>query len=175
VPDGDHTRVIALQLGRDNPSLQPGPVVTREGRVIAQHDGFARYTVGQRRGLPGGASRAQYVVAIRPADRAVVVGDRDALLTSTVVAREVNWLADGSPRHGDRVAVQVRHRGATAVASVRRVDGVGPRGPLELELALHTPLAAVTPGQSVVLYDEERVLGGGVIECALPVGESAGT
>ncbi len=175
VPDGDHARVIAQQLGEDAPALQPGPVVTREGRVLAQHNGFARYTVGQRRGLPGGSSRALYVVAIRPADRAVVVGDQDALLARSVVAREINWLVDAPPRLGHRVGVQVRHRGTVAMGEVRRVDGVGPRGPLEMELALHAPLTAVTPGQSVVLYDDDRVLGGGVIESAPSAGESSGT
>ena len=136
---------------------------------------FARYTIGQRRGLPGGSSRALYVVAIRPADRAVVVGDQDALLARSVIAREINWLVDSPPRLGDRVGVQVRHRGSVAMGEVRRVDGVGPRGPLEMELALHAPLTAVTPGQSVVLYDDDRVLGGGVIESAPSAGESSGT
>ncbi len=174
VPDGDHTHIIAQQLGQDTPALQPGPVVTREGRVLAQHNGFARYTIGQRRGLPGGSPQAQYVVAIRPSDRAVVVGEKDDLLCSTVVAREVNWLVDGAPRCGDRVGVQVRHRGSVAIADVSRVDGVGPRGPVEIEFSLRSPLAAVTPGQSVVLYDDDQVLGGGVIESAQSVGERPG-
>ena len=98
-----------------------------------------------------------YVVEIRPADRAVVIGPREALLGRGVVAREVNWLV-APPGVGARVEVQVRHRGAPAAAELVRVDGA------EVELALDEPVAAITPGQSLVLYDGDRVLGGGLIE-----------
>jgi tRNA-specific 2-thiouridylase len=157
VPDGDHTKVIARTLGRDAPALARGPIVTVEGRVIGEHQGYARYTIGQRRGLPGGHRTPLYVVAIRPADRAVVVGPREALLGRGVVAREINWLG-AAPAVGDPLDVQVRHRAAPARAHVIRLDGH------EIELALDEPVAAITPGQSLVLYDGTRVLGGGVIE-----------
>ena len=157
VPDGDHTKVIARTLGRDAPALARGPIVTVEGRVIGEHQGYARYTIGQRRGLPGGHRTPLYVVAIRPADRAVVVGPREALLGRGVVAREINWLG-AAPAVGDPLDVQVRHRAAPARAHVIRLDGH------EIELALDEPVAAITPGQSLVLYDGARVLGGGVIE-----------
>jgi tRNA-uridine 2-sulfurtransferase len=166
VPDGDHARVIAEQLGADAAALQPGPVVTRDGTVIGQHTGFARFTIGQRRGLPGGAAEARYVVAIHPDERTVVVGSRHDLLAHGAVAREINWLGEASPAVGDRVAVQVRHRGAVVLAEIRRADGTGARGPLEVELAFTAPLEAVTPGQSIALYDGDRLLGGGVIERA---------
>jgi tRNA-specific 2-thiouridylase len=110
-----------------------------------------------------------YVVAIRPAERAVVIGPRAELLGSGVIAREMNWLVDDAPRVGDRVQVQVRHRAAPARAEIVRLDGD------EIELALDEPVAAITPGQSLVVYDGERVLGGGFIEgsrgarIALPV------
>jgi tRNA-specific 2-thiouridylase len=159
VPDGDHARVIARHLGDDAPSLSPGPVLTVDGRVVGEHRGFARYTVGQRRGLPGGAAEPMYVVEIRPADRAVVIGPRAALLGRGVVAREVNWLIDPIPL-GSRVQVRVRHRAAPADAELVRIEGD------EIELALDEPVAAITPGQSLALYDGERLLGGGVIESA---------
>jgi tRNA-specific 2-thiouridylase len=157
VPDGDHAKVIARRLGRDTPSLARGPVVLLDGTVVGEHDGYARYTIGQRRGVPGGFAEAMYVVAIRPAERAVVIGPRAALLGRGVVAREVNWLVDPVPV-GSRVQVQVRHRAHPARAEVVRLDGD------EVELALDEPVSAITPGQSLVLYDEERVLGGGFIE-----------
>jgi tRNA-uridine 2-sulfurtransferase len=160
VPDGDHVKVIRRVLGADDPSLARGPIVTADGRVVGEHGGFARFTIGQRRGLPGGHGEPMYVVAIRPADRAVVIGPREALLGRGVVAREVNWLVD-PPDVGATVEVQVRHRARPARAEIVRLDGG------EIELALDEPVSAITPGQSLVLYDGERVLGGGVIERAM--------
>ncbi len=158
VPDGDHTKIIARKLGNDAPALSRGPIVTVDGRAVGEHEGFARYTIGQRRGVPGGFAEPMYVVAIRAADRTVVIGPRDALLGRGVIAREINWLVDSPPSIGDRVTVQVRHRARPAAAELVRVDGA------EIELALDEAVAAITPGQSLVLYDGERVLGGAIIE-----------
>jgi tRNA-specific 2-thiouridylase len=157
VPDGDHAKVIARKLGANSPSLSRGPVMLVDGRVVGEHDGYARFTIGQRRGVPGGFAEPMYVVAIRPADRAVVIGPREALLGRGVVAREMNWLVDPLPL-GSRVSVQVRHRAPAVPAEIVRLDGE------EIELALEAPVSAITPGQSLVLYDGERVLGGGFIE-----------
>ncbi|AHG90428.1 tRNA-specific 2-thiouridylase mnmA [Gemmatirosa kalamazoonensis] len=165
VPDGDHTKIIRQRLGADAPALARGPLVLSDGRTVGVHDGYARFTIGQRRGLPGGFAEPMYVVDIRPAERAVVIGPRDELLGRGVVARGVNWLVD-APAVGARVDVQVRHRARPARAELVRVDGD------EIELALDEPVAAITPGQSLVLYDGDRVLGGGIIEAArrgLPV------
>lgn len=159
VPDGDHTKIIRQRLGADAPSLARGPVVLTDGRVVGEHDGHARFTIGQRRGLPGGFSEPMFVVAIRPERREVVIGPREALLGHGVVAREMNWLVD-PPAVGDRVEVQVRHRAPAARAEIVRLEGG------EIELALDEPVAAITPGQSLVLYDGARVLGGGYIERA---------
>jgi len=165
VPDGDHTRIIARQLGEDAPALSRGPIVRRDGTVVGEHDGFARYTVGQRRGLPGGFAEAMFVVEIEPESRTVVIGPREELLGRGVVAREVNWLVD-APALGTEVSVQIRHRSRPAAGVLVRRDGD------EVELALDEPVSAISPGQSMVLYDGDRVLGGGVIERgrrALPV------
>ncbi|MGH7713840.1 MAG: aminomethyltransferase beta-barrel domain-containing protein, partial [Gemmatimonadaceae bacterium] len=157
VPDGDHVTVIARRLGTGAPALAVGPIVLSDGRAVGEHRGYARFTIGQRRGLPGGFAEPMYVVAIRPADRAVVIGPRGELLGHGVVAREVNWLGE-EPALGACVEVQVRHRAQPVAAEVVRADGC------EIELALEEPVAAITPGQSLVLYNGERVLGGGVIE-----------
>jgi len=165
VPDGDHTKIIRQRLGSDAPSLTPGPFVLSNGAAVGMHDGFARFTIGQRRGLPGGFREPMFVVAIRPDDRAVVIGPREELLGRGVVARAVNWLVH-PPAVGARIGVQVRHRAPAAAAEIVRLDGK------EIELALDEPVAAITPGQSLVMYDGERVLGGGFIERArrgLPV------
>jgi tRNA-specific 2-thiouridylase len=157
VPDGDHVRVIAEHLGADAPALQRGPVRLASGEVIAEHDGFARFTIGQRKGLPGGFAEPMFVVEIVPDERAVVIGPRDALLGRGLEARELNWLYD-APSVGDQVQVQVRNRAKPSPATVVRRDGTS------IELALDEPIQAISPGQSMVLYDGPVVLGGGVIE-----------
>jgi tRNA-specific 2-thiouridylase len=157
VPDGDHVRVLREHLGTDAPALSRGPVRLASGEVVGEHDGFARFTIGQRKGLPGGFAEPMFVVEIVPAERAVVIGPREALLGRGVEARELNWLVD-PPSLGAVVQVQVRSRARAAAATVVRVDDSS------IELALEEGVAAISPGQSLVIYDGDVVLGGGVIE-----------
>jgi tRNA-specific 2-thiouridylase len=157
VPDDDYVAVLEQRLPAGAPALSPGPLVTTTGEVIGEHEGFARFTIGQRRGLPGGAAQARYVVAIRPATREVVVGGLAELAGWTVSLEELNWLAEPLEQ-GDSCQVQIRYR-ARAVPA--RVESVAPG---QISLTLLEPVRAVTPGQSGVLYGaNERVLGGGVI------------
>jgi tRNA-specific 2-thiouridylase len=158
VPDDNYLGVLQRHLPADAPALSPGPLTTIAGEVIGQHEGFARYTIGQRRGLPGGYAEPMYVVAIRPEQREVVIGPAAALEGLRLALAEVNWLA--SPLTvGDRCGVQIRYRSWAIPATVtaRTDDGV--------RLRLDTPARAITPGQSGVLYGPgNQVLGGGIIE-----------
>jgi tRNA-specific 2-thiouridylase len=157
VPDDNYVSVLQRHLPADAPALVPGPLVTTSGEVIGEHPGFGRYTIGQRKGVPGGAGVPRYVVAIHPETREVVVGGAEELAGHRVELDEVNWLADPL-QTGDRCEVQVRYRARSAPATV--IEQQADR----LILALETPVRAITPGQSGVLYDESgRVLGGGVI------------
>src|SRR5437762_2383674 len=141
----------------DAPALAPGPLVTTRGEVIGEHEGFARYTVGQRRGLPGGSAEPLYVVAIRPATREVVVGRGAELFGHDLSLEEVNWLADPLGP-GDAVWVQCRYR-ARAVPGTIAAQANG-----RIALRLAEPVRAIAPGQPGVLYDaSDRLLGGGVI------------
>ena len=157
VPDGDYAAVLEHHLGADAPALSRGPFVTTAGEVIGEHDGFARYTVGQRRGLPGGSGVPMFVVAIRPGDRAVIIGTRDELLGSTITARGLNWLAD-APVEGTRVTVRIRHRAPLAAGVVMRCTEN------EIEISLAQPVSSIAPGQSLAIYDGEQLIGGGLIE-----------
>ncbi len=84
MPDDDYVEVLERHLPADAPALRPGPLVTTNGEVVGEHQGFARYTIGQRRGLPGGFPEPLYVVAIRPESREVVLGTADQLVGHTV-------------------------------------------------------------------------------------------
>lgn len=157
VPDGDYVAVLERRLPPGDPALAPGPIVTVDGEVIGEHAGFARYTIGQRRGLPGGSRRPLYVVALRPERREVVVGGLEDLAGHRVVLDELNWLSDPLAA-GDTCSVQIRYRSRALPATVLAADGH------RLELALQEPGRAITPGQSGVLYgSRDEVLGGGVI------------
>lgn len=159
VPDGDYMKILRSRLAGDSPALTHGPILTTDGQCVGEHQGFAGYTIGQRRGLPGGFRIPMYVVGIRPAERAVVIGPREDLLGRGVIAKEVNWLSD-EPPVGSTVSVRVRHRAPLARGELIRSERD------EIEIALDEPVSAITPGQSIVLYDGDRVLGGGFIEAA---------
>jgi len=156
VPDGDYVAVLQDHLPADAPALQPGPFVTTAGEVIGEHRGFARFTVGQRRGLPGGRSAPLHVLAIRPGTREVVVGSASELDCWSLALEQVNWLCEPLGA-GERCEVQVRHRAEAVKAEV--VAAAADR----LSLRLLEPARAVAPGQSGVLYRGDMVLGGGII------------
>jgi tRNA-specific 2-thiouridylase len=157
VPDDDYVGVLEQHLPADAPALSPGPLVSTSGELLGVHEGFARYTIGQRKRLPGGATGPRYVVAIRPESREVVVGGAEDLMGHRAVLGELNWLAEPLAE-GDECAVQVRYRSRAVPATVLAA------GSDQMELALATPVRAITPGQSGVLYAADgQVLGGGVI------------
>jgi tRNA-specific 2-thiouridylase len=157
VPDDDYAAVLEQHLPADAPALSPGPLVTTGGERIGDHRGYARYTIGQRRGLPGGAANARYVVAIRPETREVVIGSAADLEGHRVRLEELNWLADPLDV-GDTCEVQLRYRARSVPATVLA------RADQAIDLVLAIPVRAIAPGQSGVLYGvDEQVLGGGVI------------
>jgi tRNA-specific 2-thiouridylase len=104
-----------------------------------------------------------FVVAIRAEDRAVVIGPREELLGRGVIARGVTWLVQPEPEVGACIGVRVRHRAKIVPAEIVRIDGG------EVEVALDEPVSAIAPGQSLVMYDGEKVLGGGFIEASKSV------
>lgn len=157
VPTGDYRDLLRDRMGT-HPALDPGTIVTRGGEVLGEHRGYAGFTVGQRRGLGGGFSEALFVLEIRPDTREVVVGTRDELLQDEVVVGELNWL-DAPPEVGDSLQVQLRHRSPAVAATIEDVADV-------VTLGLREPRAAVTPGQSAVLFDGGRLRGGGRIVAA---------
>jgi tRNA-uridine 2-sulfurtransferase len=156
VPTGDYAEFLGQRLGGDHAALQPGPLVTQSGAVVGEHGGYARYTVGQRKGLGGGHGRALFVLGVHPESNEVVVGSHAELFRTDVELGDLNWLQT-PPQPGEVVKAQLRHRSRAADATVVSVatDCVA--------LQLVEPQRAVTPGQSGVLYRGDELIGGGRI------------
>ena len=158
VPGGDYARVVErLRPG----ALEPGEIVDTAGRVLGRHDGIINYTVGQRRGLGiGGTAEPLYVVRLEPESHRVVVGPGTALGRDAFTIRDVNWLGSGAAMPGDGVRATVRIRNTFDPVPAT----VAPLAEGRAAVTLDEPVRGVSPGQACVLYDRERVLGGGWIE-----------
>ena len=155
VPDGDYAAFIE----RTTTDLDGGgAIVNRSGDVLGHHRGVHRFTVGQRKGLGIAAPEPMYVLQLRPAEKTVVVGPRPELERTMLTASHVNWIAGAPPVGPARVAAQIRHRHQPASGTVRALDDH--RASMEFD----GPVMAITPGQAVVFYDGDVVLGGGWIE-----------
>ncbi len=154
VADDDYAGFVERQA--DGP-VRPGPIVDRRGRELGRHAGVHRFTVGQRRGLGLSANRPLYVVAVQPESGTVVVGEEEELLSTRLVAREVNWLSVAEPASDIRGRVRIRYRHTEATATVHPL----PAG--RAEVTFDAPQRAITPGQAAVFYDGDEVLGGGWI------------
>jgi tRNA-uridine 2-sulfurtransferase len=155
VPHGSYTRLVA-RLRPD--AATPGDIVDRDGRTLGRHPGIAHFTVGQRKGLGIAAAEPLHVLAIEPESRRIVVGPRAALVEIRVSIGELNWLAGDPPAvGGTRVQVKLRSSHPPVSATLY------PSGAGEAELVLDAGAQGVAPGQAAVLYDGERVLGGGWI------------
>lgn len=156
VPSNDYTDFLSDRLGEEHPALNAGAMVTPEGQVVGEHGGYARYTVGQRKGLGGGFGRRLYVLGVDPGRNEVVVGDETRLEQEHVTLGDTNWLA-ATPEAGERVHVRIRHLGRLVPATVETVNDA------ETRLTLDTPQRAITPGQSGAVYRGEVLAGGGRI------------
>ncbi|MBI3412347.1 MAG: tRNA 2-thiouridine(34) synthase MnmA [Planctomycetes bacterium] len=157
VPDQDHAAFIRKR----RPELTTaGNIVDTSGKVLGPHDGFEKFTIGQRKGLGFGSASRRYVLDIVPETHEVVIGDKEELLAAGLQASRVNWLID-RPTTGFRCEAKIRYRhtAAPALVEVNGDDGAVVR--------FAEPQSAITPGQAVVFYDGDRVLGGGWIEEAL--------
>ena len=153
---------IGMFLAERFAGMGPGRMVDRLGHDVGIHRGIVHYTIGQRARLSAGRGELLYVLAIDPAENLVVVGPKEALLSPGLEAGEVNLLVDDIPAAA-HAKIRYAHRPAPC-----RVEA----GPDSLRVAFDEPQEAVTPGQSVVLYREGFVLGGGTIRRALDGGES---
>jgi tRNA-specific 2-thiouridylase len=153
IPDNDYAGFLERYRGKQQTA---GDIVDTTGTVLGQHEGYERYTVGQRKGLGLAFGEPRYVVRLEPETRRVVIGKREELGCHTLEGDRFNWLIDGVPSRF-RCEVQIRygHRAAPAEVEVTAEDRV--------KVTFDEPQFAAAPGQAVVLYAGDRVLGGGWI------------
>ena len=154
VPDGDYAGFIARYTGHGCPT---GDFVDESGQVLGRHKGIVHYTVGQRKGLGIAADAPLYVKRIDAQENRVVLSGSDALFSRELTANDFNWIACDTPPRELRATARVRYHQREQAATVT----VLPDG--RVHLVFDEPQRAITPGQAVVLYDGDTVLGGGTI------------
>ncbi len=160
IPGDDYREFLRKYVPEQYQSVSRGYFVTRDGEVVGEHPGFFHFTIGQRRGLRLAMGYPVYVLEIRPESNEVVVGPKEALIRSETLVGRVNWVSIAPPEKPLEALVKIRyrHRGLRAV--------LNPLSHRKVFIKFIDVSEAVTPGQSAVFYDGERVLGGGIIEGA---------
>ena len=156
VPDGDYAGFIEGHCGA-GAAFEPGEIVNREGRVLGEHAGLIRYTIGQRKGIGVAAREPLYVLGKDASANRLVVGFKDELLSSGVVACDVNLISGGVLEGPRKVQVKTHYRQRPVLATAEQT------GPDELTVTFEEPQRAAAPGQAAVLYEGDVVLGGGTI------------
>ena len=156
IPDNDYRVFIARRI-----SLESGEIVDTGGKVLGRHGGLARYTVGQRRDLGLTSSERLYVLRLDAANNRLVVGTPDQLLSNRLFASKLNWVSGEAPVEPINVTAKVRYRSPEVTAKLHLNDGVA-------EVNFQQPQRAIAPGQAIVFYQRDTVLGGGIIEAPGP-------
>jgi tRNA-uridine 2-sulfurtransferase len=158
VPDNDYAKLVER---RSPDTVRPGDIVDKDGKVVGQHPGHQHFTIGQRRGVGVALGYPIYVTSLNPQDNTVTVGGKKDLLATGLTASQTNWLIDDVPSDWRACGVKVRYNSEPTPGQVRST------GPDTLDVRFDQPVSAVTPGQAVVCYDGDRVLGGGWIDRAI--------
>ena len=155
IPENDYRSFVENKKGRG--VNKPGNITDNDGQILGEHAGFFRYTIGQRQGLGIASSRPWYVKEIRPQTNEVVVARKDALYSTRVEADEFKWIGEMPPTKVMKTKAQIRYRHRPALGQLEVVSSD------KVKFIFDEPQWAVTPGQALVCYEGERVLGGGWI------------
>lgn len=156
IPDGDYAGFIRRHTGKET---EPGDFVDREGRVLGRHEGVICYTLGQRRGIGVSSANGRlYVTNISPADNKITLSGPEDLMATTLEAIDLNFIPFDRLDKPIRVQAKTRYRQPAQPAVAEQI------GPDRLRVTFDQPQRAMTPGQAVVLYDGDVVLGGGTID-----------
>src|SRR5213082_2326421 len=155
VPGNDYKAFLRSHLGENK--FHRGKIYDVDGNFVAEHEGIELFTIGQRKGLPGGSARPRYVVDLYPETNCVIVGDMDDLVVDEFEVDRINWIVPKNATEDIDLTVKIRynHPGTSATVTPLKHN--------RARIHLHEPQRAVTPGQAAVLYDGDLVIGGGWI------------
>lgn len=155
IPNNDYADFLKDLLPQ---ASEPGPILDEHGSILGRHRGIINYTIGQRKRLGIAAGEPQYVIAIEPERNAVIVGRRERALGDELIAINVNWSAIDRPTEAITARAKIRYRHPEAEVTITPVDKDS------VYVKFKEPQLAITPGQSIVFYDGNKVLGGGTIK-----------
>ncbi len=158
VPDNNYRRFLNQVVDGLEEKVSGGELVTVEGQKVGEHKGYPFFTIGQRRGLGKGFGKPMYVIETDARNNRVIIGEEKYLYSSELVARSVNFVSIANAGEGIKAEVKIRYKSPAAPATIYELeDG-------RVRVVFDEPQKAVTPGQSAVFYEGEKVLGGGIIE-----------
>lgn len=154
IPSGNYTKFLEENL--TEPGIS-GPIVSESGEKLGEHRGIYSYTIGQRRGMGISSTEPLYVTDIKPETQTIIVGRRDSLYSKELIASNLSWISGEPPEYPTRLNARIRYRHPEAAATISPVDDD------TIKVMFDEPQMAITPGQSVVFYEGDRVIGGGQI------------
>jgi len=155
IPDNNYAKFVRDLIPR---AFRLGPILDERGNILGSHRGIMNYTIGQRKGLGIAASEPRYVIAIEAENNAVIVGGKESAFSDKLVATNVNWIAIDPPTEPVSATARIRYRHSEADATITPVDED------IVYVKFKKPQLAITPGQAVVFYNGDIVLGGGTIK-----------
>jgi len=154
IPDNDYVRFLRQRIPS---AFRPGPIVDRENRVLGKHEGIAHFTIGQRKGMGIAASQPLYVLSMQSDTNTIVVGPSNQLYEKTLLASQMNLISKAKITKPLNVGAKIRYKHREAKALLTPLDTD------QILVEFEKPQRAITPGQAVVFYDRNVVVGGGII------------
>lgn len=161
IEDDDYNRFITEYLRQQGKDIPAGEIIDMSGKVIGQHRGYPFYTIGQRKGLGIALGRPVYVAEIDAENNRIRIGEKEDLLSSGLTAAEANWVSVALPPLGLPVTAHIRYNDPGYPAVIETADDHN------FTILFAEPRHSVTPGQSAVLYDGNKLVGGGIIQNAI--------
>lgn len=154
IPDGDYAKFIEEYTGK---TYECGNFIDKNGKILGEHKGLIRYTIGQRKGLGLALPKPQYVCRKSIEENTVILGDNEDLFTKRLIATDFNWISGEAPQEPIRIKAKTRYRHKEQDATAQVLDSK------RVEIIFNEPQRAITTGQAVVLYSDDIVVGGGTI------------